>query len=170
MQLIQKIFLIMIISFSTLVLTGCKETMDQIASVGQEQSSKDQLYTDKLKTDLKNFDQIRPQNNQVFFDLNDKLNKATAKQTSTIELRKELQDFADSLRNQNDKFKTQAFSTPEVAKLRNTIMQLNYDTIQILDIIDNPNTVKNRLTPYLKKQERLIHEYNKLRTEIESKI
>lgn len=160
----------MIISFTTLILTGCKEAIDQITSVGQEEDSKDQIYKDKLKTDLKIFDRIRLQNNQAFFDLNDKLEEATSKQTSTVELRKELQDFSNTLRNQNDQFKTQSLSTPEVAKLRNVIMQLNYDTTQILDIIDNPNTVKNRLTPYLKKQQRSINEYNKLRTEIESKI
>lgn len=170
MQLIQKFCLIVLISFSTVLLTGCKETVEQIASIGQDDPVKNQTHSDKLKADMNLFDQIHPQSNQVFLQLNQQLNKATAKQTSTVELRKDLQDFANSLRHQNDQFKTESFRTPEVANLRNTIMQLNYDTLAIIDVMDNPSTVKNRLKPYLKQQQRLIHQYNKSRIGIESKI
>lgn len=164
-----KIFLIFLISVTTFGITGCKDVLDQITGMSQNDTP-DHAYQKLLSADLKIFDQIRTQQNSVYIQLEDKLNQAARTQTSTSELRNELQDLANTLANQNNSFKNSHIQTSEVARLRNTIMQLNYSTMQIIQIVDNPNTVNNRLPSYLSKQRSLINSYNQLRTDVEMKL
>lgn len=166
----QKFLLIFLICNTTLAFTGCKETLEQIGVTGQNETSVDPLYVQKLKLDLQNFDRIRTNQNEFFIQLNEKLKKAAHKTTSTVELRKSLQDMATTLRYQNEQFKLRSLNTSEVANLRNKVMQLNYESLKILEVLENPATVENRLNEYLNKQKNLLHEYNKLRTEIEAML
>lgn len=164
-----RYLLILLLSGTLIGVTGCKDALEQLTGSSQHESA-DAIYQEKLSTDLKAFDQIRTQQNSVFFELEDKLQKAAHKESSTPELRQELEDLSNTLSSQNDSFKTLHLQTTEVAKLRNIIMQLNYATIQIVQVKENPIAVNNRLKGYLNKQRNLINNYNRLRTEVEMKL
>lgn len=166
----QKYLYIFVFSMISVTLVGCKEVMDNLTALSESTPEKDDAYRNKITADLKHFDRIKTTNNSVFFDLEEKLKLASQKNTSSLNLRQELHSMASTLRSQNDQFKVQYFSTSEVAKLRNQLMQLNYATIQLISITDNPNEVAKRLNTYLAQQKNLINAYNKLRTEIESSI
>lgn len=167
----RSFFIALIITCSTLSLAGCKEIFDKMTGlISTEQPSEDEVFKQKLKTDLQVFDRIRTYHNITFLELEAPLRKAANKEQSTATLRSELTNFANSLSGQNNQFKSQHFHTREVAKLRNTAMKLNYATIQIIEVIDNPKTVNARLANYLNRQKQLINEYNKLRTETETKL
>ncbi len=166
----QKILMIFVLSMTATMLTGCKDVLEQIVAMDQYETSSDEAYIDALKIDVKNFDRIRTSQNSLFIDLDEKLKQATNKNTSTVELRQELEGIGRDLRYQNDQFKIQHFNTNEVAQLRNKVMKLNYLTVEIIDVLQNPNTVANRLPRYVNQQKKLLNEYNQLRTDIETQI
>lgn len=165
----KRFIIVLFISFSSLSLTGCNDLLQQITDfINPSENSENDLVKKKLQSDLKAFDAIRVEQNSAFYDLEDKLKKAAHKETSTANLRGELVSFANKLHTQNDRFKVTHIQTPEVAKLRNVVMQLNYETIIIIQTVDNPIAVNNKLRGYLTMQTKLLNEYNKLRTEIEA--
>lgn len=165
----KKFIVVLSISLSSLSLTGCNDLLQQITNlITPAETNENTIHQNKLKSDLKVFDSIRPEQNSIFYDLEEKLKKVSHKDTSTAALRSELVNFANNLSIQNERFKVTHIQTPDVAKLRNTIMQLNYETIIIVQTIDNPIAVNNRLNGYLNTQKKLLNEYNKLRTEIEA--
>lgn len=167
----KRFIFVLIIGLSTLSLSGCTDLFDKINSlINQEEPTADDIYQQKLKNDLKAFDEIRTQQNSIFFELDEKLEKARQKETSTATVRSELLSFSNTLATQNDRFKTLHLHTTEVAKMRNAVMQLNYATIDIIQVIDNPQAVNNKFRGYINKQKQLINDYNKLRTQAESKL
>lgn len=167
--MVRRVISALVISCSALTLTGCKEILEQITGlISSEQPSEDEIFKRKIKSDLNNFDQIRTFQNTTFFELKDALSKAADKKLSTTQIRAELLGFSNALQNQNEQLKQQHFQTPEVAKMRNSIMELHYITITLIAVVDNPNVVKARLSHYLNQQKDLINEYNKLRLEAES--
>ncbi len=166
-----KYLFILVLSMMTATITGCKDILDVLTTTNSEEpAAKEEIYRKKLKTDLKQLDQIRTTSNTAFIELEDKLKQTAKKNTSTLAVRQELQNFAANLRSQNDQFRVQYFATSEVAKLRNKIMQLNYATIQIIAVIENPNEVSKRLNHYFNQQEKFIADYNKMRAEVETSL
>ena len=167
----KRFIIVMCISLSSLSLTGCNDLLQQITNfITPADNSEDAIQRKKIQSDLKIFDSIRSDQNSAFYDLEETLKKATSKETSTAAIRAELVSFANKLHTQNDRFKVTHIQTPEVAKLRNVVMQLNYETIIIIQTVDNPAAVNNRLRGYLNTQNKLLNEYNKLRTEIEASL
>ena len=148
---------------------GCKDTLEQLTGMTQEERP-DEAYQAKLIEDLKAFDQIRTQQNSLFMQLDDQLDLASSKQTTNSKVRQELRDLAGTLDSQNQQFKQLHVHTPEVARLRNAVMQLNYSTMQIVALVDNPNAVNSRLDRYKSMQKNYLNRYNHLRTEVESKL
>ncbi|MFC3901331.1 hypothetical protein SAMN05421749_11119 [Acinetobacter marinus] len=161
--------LALLLLLASVMLVGCKDTLEQIVGMTQDQRP-DAAYQSKLKTDLKAFDQIRSQQNGVFDELDQQLSFASKKSTSSAQIRQSLQDISGTLSSQNEQFKKLHIHTPEVARLRNAVMQLNYSTMQIVALVDNPNAVNSRLNRYKSMQKNYINRYKHLRTEIESKL
>ena len=167
----KRFIFVLIISLSTLSLTGCNDLLTKLSNLfNSEQPKPHDIHQQNLKKDLKAFDAIRTQQNSVFFELNEKLESAKNKETSTATIRADLISFSDTLASQTESFKGLHLHTTEVAKMRNKVMQLNYSTIQIIQVVDNPTAVNKRMNDYLNVQKKLINDYNKLRTEAELKL
>ena len=169
--MLKNLFLVLVISFSVFSLSGCKEITDYINDfTAKDQPSPQEIFKQKLKDDLKACNNISRFGMDSFTELEITLRQAADKKQSTAIIRSDLLSFAEDLKVQNEKFKRYHFRTNEGAKLRNKLMQLNYATIQIIQVIDNPMTVQRRLATYLQKQRTLIQEYEQLKAEMQSKI
>ena len=167
----KKIFLSLAVGISTLTLTGCDDLFEKITqSFGTEQTTVDQSTQKKFEADLEEFDRIHTKIEPLFKELDQKLKLTTQKSTSTAKVRSDLTGISNTLSRLNSEYEVLHFHTPEVAKLRNKVMQLNYETIQLISMIDNPNTMQQRVPRYLAEQKELINAYNKLRTETEAKL
>ena len=186
-----KIFSSFVIISSALSLSACQQTLDKATKLFQsdqisasahelitkttaffqpEQLSAEEEFKLNLTNDLEAFDRIRSIDNNSFVALQDTLKKAGNKSQSTAAVRSELVAFSNNLKVQNSELQRQHFHTTEVAKIRNTVMELHYTTMTLIALVDSPETVRSRLPNYLSQQKDLIREYDYLRSEAEAFI
>ena len=159
---------------TSIALTGCNELDHAIAHIENiikpQELSPEQVFRKKLKDDLRAFERIATVGEVSFIELEASLRKAAKSTLPTDPIKQELQSFANQLSSQNEAFKLQHFQTNDGAKLRNKMMQLNYATIQLIHVMNNPQAFERRLERYLKRQQQLITEYKHIKNEMKEKI
>ena len=181
--MMRNVCLALVMSLPAFTLAGCKNATHYINEfipkevtsyinnfISTEPPSAEELFKQKLQDDLHAFEQIARFGSDSFLELEIPLRKAADKEQSTMQIRSDLLSFATELNSQNELFKIYHFRTDEGAKLRNKLMQLNYATLQIIQVVDNPVVVHRRLEGYLQRQRELINECDEIKADIQAKI